>query len=258
MRVALCIRGGVSRVAGHYQSDAIPKTLSPSVGYANYSAVGESVRRHIIGVNKNASIDVFVHSWSVDLEEQINSIYAPIASVFEDNELYADDIRSRCREPKDFGGVSQALAIKKVVEIKENYERSSGAVYDKVVLYRPDVLLWKDMVLSDYDTSSAVFVNAHAGGGGDFHFVMSSEDASAFKGLYDSSLNGNPHREHHWTKSFVEQFMKRPLLMDQIVPGLHQEVVRPDKIRDWPIKRNGISPSLFFGYGLDSKYLGLD
>lgn len=62
--------------------------------------------------------------------------------------------------------------------MKEEYERHNGIKYDMVVLYRPDVLLWKDMDLASYDVSEGVFVNAHPNFGGHFHFVMSSSDAA--------------------------------------------------------------------------------
>jgi len=111
-----------------------------------------------------------------------------------------------------------------VIELVEG----TGARYDVVVLYRPDVLLYKDMDLATYDVDACVYVNAHPEGNGDFHFVMSMANASAFKGLYASATDGNPCRVHYWIKNYVENYLHLPLRMDALAPGPHaaQEVMR--------------------------------
>lgn len=227
-RVALCIRGAVSRKCG--PSPMRGDIYAPPKGYVDYESVCRSIEKCIIQTNPKTSFDVFLHSWNKDLCSSLEYLYRPVASLFEDNETYADEILSRCAEPRDFSGVSHALSIKRVIQLKEDYERHKGFSYDMVVLYRPDVLIWKNMDLSSYDISEGVFVNAHPNFGGHFHFVMSSHDASLFKGLYDSPLRGNPHRTHHWIRNFIERFMERPIFMDDIVPGRDQEIARPEKI----------------------------
>lgn len=228
-RVALCIRGAVSRKCG--PSPMRGDIYAPPKGYVDYESVCRSIEKCIIQTNPKTSFDVFLHSWNKDLCSSLEYLYRPVASLFEDNETYADEILSRCAEPRDFSGVSHALSIKRVIQLKEEYERHKGFSYDMVVLYRPDVLIWKNMDLSSYDISEGVFVNAHPNFGGHFHFVMSSHDASLFKGLYDSPLRGNPHRTHHWIRNFIERFMERPIFMDDIVPGRDQEIARPEKMK---------------------------
>lgn len=247
-RVALCIRGAVSRKCG--PSPMRGDIYAPPGGYVDYESVYRSVEKHIIQANPKTRFDVFLHSWNKDLCANLECLYRPSASLFEDNETYADEILSRCEGPRDFSGVSHALSIKRAIQLKEEYERTKGISYDMVVLYRPDVLIWKDMDLSLYDVSEGIFVNAHPNFGGHFHFVMSSEDASVFKGLYDSPLRGNQHKAHHWIKSFVDRFMERPMFMDDIVPSRDQEVARPDKMRASPVNIYKVGIETLSRYGV--------
>jgi hypothetical protein len=253
IRVALCLRGAVSK--RDRESKFRGDIYDSSLGYVNFRAVYNSLKKHIFEANPDAEIDVFLQSWSEDLQGELESLYDPVASLFENNESYADDIIKRCHGASSFSGVSQALAISKSIQLKELHESFQGLLYDIVILYRPDVLLWKDMILSEYDVSQGVFVNAHGGRNGDFHFVMSSGDASSFKGLYDSPLHGNPHRVHFWIRNFVENHMGRKMIMDGIVPGRDQEVIRPHKMRAGPIGLHRIDPQFFSRYGVTKEYI---
>jgi hypothetical protein len=114
-----------------------------------------------------------------------------------------------------------------------------------VIVYRYDVLLWKDIVLSNYDLSE-IYVNAHHDSNGDFHFIMNSDNASNFKYLYDSIKLGNHYRMHFWIKNYVNHYMKKNLIMDEIIPGNHQEVIR--KIYGFSINAGHLSMEKFLSY----------
>jgi hypothetical protein len=252
-RVAFCLRGGVSKTTGLYRSCV----SGGGDKYINYQAVANSIRRHIFEANASCDIDVFIQSWNIDLKEILENIYNPKLSLFEDNSFFAEEIRARCHTAKDFPGVSQALAMKKSIELMESYALGSGFVYDLVVIYRPDVLLWKDMVFDWYDPSKGLYVNGHHGGNGDFHFVMSFSDAVMFKGVYDSPLSGNRHALHHWIKNYVVKSMGRQMIMDAIAPGRHQEVARPDKIKKFSIGRYRVPPRTLQRYGMTNADMGI-
>lgn len=230
IRVAFCLRGAVSRRSGN--AAVRGRIYDASSDYIDFGSVSESIKKHILAPNGDLQIDVFIQSWNCDLRDQLKELYCPVDSLFEDNEMYADEIEARCENPRSFSGVSQALSIKRAIQLKESYERRLGFEYDMVVLYRPDVFIWKDIDLSKYDVSKGVYVNAHPGGNGDFHFVMSNADSAAFKGLYDSPLQGNPYRMHFWIKNYIEKYIGRKVIMDDIVPGRDQEVFREDKMNE--------------------------
>lgn len=196
--------------------------------YCDYTMCYNSTAKHIIAANAAIyDVDVFLHCWNTDLERDMVGLYKPKAYLFEDNTAYADEITSLCGSgEEDFAGISQALTMKKSIEIKEQYERDNGISYDIVILYRYDVMLQKDIDLSTYDLDGRVYVNAHPGANGDFHFVMNNQLSSEFKYLYDSLGKGNPHKAHHWIQNYVVAIMGKTLQMDSIIPGQHQEVVR--------------------------------
>jgi len=241
IKVALCMRGGVSKqgnnTAGYLYKDA---------PYVNYKQCYNSIVRHIIEPNKDLyDFDVFCQCWNPDLQDELCQLYKPKMTSFEDNEIYHKEIEKHCDPEKgltDYNGVSQALAIKKAIELKETYEKETGCKYDIVILYRYDVFLWKDILLSTYDMNKGIYVNAHVESNGDFHFVMRNDLSNKFKNLYGSSK----HEMHAWIKHFVTQILGLELLMDDIVPGKNQEVLR--KIRDESIESGYLSVELMDTY----------
>lgn len=246
-KVALCMRGAVSKKIGDFTD---PGSLYQNTsGYVDWVSCFNSIKRHIIEPNEGRyQIDIFAHCWNTDLEDDIVKRYKPRSHLFENNDDYKDDILSKCDgNSKNFGGVSQALTIKKVIELKEAYERENGMQYDIVILYRYDVILWKNMDLNVYtglnSASGPVYINAHPDCNGDFHFVMSNDTAHKFKHLYDSmgSASGNPHILHWCIRNYIVNFMKSIPVMDNVVPGRHQEVIR--KIDEFSITPGHISRS---------------
>ena len=141
-------------------------------------------------------------------------------------------------------GISQSLSMQKVINIKEQYEEKHNFKYDIVILYRYDVLLWKPIILDNYRlTDNNIFVNAHLRCNGDFHFIMKNNNSFIFKELFDSVIKGNNHKVHYWIKNFILNFCKKKLIMDDIIPGRHQEVIR--KINEFSIKRGYLSKKMY-------------
>ncbi len=245
MRVALCMRGAVSKHGVSFRREAA--LYAPGYAYVNYGMCVNSIMRHVVRANPADSFDVFCQCWNPDLEAPLTAKLRPVLSRFEDNRACAGEIRRRCRQDEDFGGVSQALAMKKVIELKEQHERAHGFTYDLVILHRYDVLLWRDMPLRAYPCADGcVWVNAHPGCNGDFHFVMNSPTSARFKQLYDSPLHGNPHKTHSWIRRYVREHMRRPMRMDAIPPGRCQEVLR--KIKQFSVRPGHLSTAALDSY----------
>jgi hypothetical protein len=111
--------------------------------------------------------------------------------------------------------------MQKSIQLMENNQSE----YDLVMIYRPDILLLKDINFKNYDPQK-IYVNAHADSQGDFHFIMNVFNAKEFKNLYNSLDQGNAHRVHFWIKNYVNNFMHQQLLEDGIIAGCDQEVLR--------------------------------
>jgi len=169
-----------------------------------------------------------LHGWNYDLQDELVDIYQPKKYIFEDNNNYNDLISLSTQSPSDYGGVSGSLSLKKSIELKEAYEIANGITYDIVIVYRYDVLLWKNMTLSFYDTESSIYVNGWNGEClADFHFVMSNKISHRFKFLFDSVLtHNNKHLFHSWIYNYIVHIMKYNLKEDSIIAGKNQEHMR--------------------------------
>lgn len=225
-RVALCMRGSVSRkkYVVRYDKKKVPND------YIDYNVVYNSIKKHIIEPNKQYKFDVFIHCWDTDLENELVELYKPVKYSFEDNNLYREAIMEKLYNPKEYSQASQALTIKKVIELKEEYERENNFTYDRVILYRHDMFLWKDMILDKYNKDN-IYVNQWSNNSlADFHFVMSTPSAAIFKHLYDRLDKSITHLVHSYIKYFVETQMNMTLYEDDIGAGREQEVLRKIKL----------------------------
>jgi hypothetical protein len=234
-KAALCIRGAISKSSGRflYAGDV----YNDSTKYIKYTSAYKSIHKHIIQANPEYDVDVFIHCWNEDLQEDIISLYNPVKYLFENNNKYTDEINSLCSNPWDFGGISHSLSIKKVLELQEEYSSANNIQYDIVVLFRPDVLIWKDMIFSKYDLNY-FYVDGHGGYHGEFYFIMSQARASVFKNLYLSATY-NKYAVHFWIKNYVLNYCNFPMKDDDIVPGKHIEVFR--KIREYSLNSGHIN-----------------
>ena len=145
LKVALLMRGAISK-----QSAAFLKMndiYNNNSNYVDYVKCYNSIVKHILEPNSaNYDFHIFCQCWNTDLEHEINNLYKPRKALFEDNRLYNTIISDLCKNPSDFSGISQTLAMKKAIELKELYEIANNINYDIVILYRYDVLLWKDII----------------------------------------------------------------------------------------------------------------
>lgn len=239
-KVAFCLRGAVSKQKPFFTQGS----LYEKGEYVDFIKCRNSIFKYIVDPNKNYQIDFFCHCWNTDLKDKLKEIYKPRKILVEDNNKYKKIINNKCEKPKDFGGISQSLAIKKSVILKEKYELKNNFKYDIVIIYRYDVLLWKNIILDDYNLNQDnIYVNAHVNCNGDFHFIMNNNNSRYFKFLFNSIELSNKYIMHFWIKKFVTQILKKKIIMDKIIPGKHQEVIR--KIQDFSIKKGFLSQQMF-------------
>lgn len=233
--------GAVSSVHGHSRNVG---ALYNSTKYVDYTKCYNSIKKFIIEPN-DYEFDTFCHCWNTDLEEKLTELYKPRKKLFESNTPYVAELQKRCPDPHEFSSISKALSMKKAIELMEEYERENSIEYDLVILYRYDVLLWKQMVLDTYSNLDGnVYVDAGThDGNGEFHFVMSSKIAKQFKNLYDSPTLGNRCRLHLWIKNYIVHYLKLTITNDAILPGVHHEVLR--KIHECSIGRGHLTMNEF-------------
>jgi len=245
-RVALCLKGAVARKHQRARFEYKNDIYASNNEYINIEAVYNMINKHIIDCNNSEySFDIFIHCWNTDLQEKLDKLYQPKLSMYENNNLYDDMINSKIVQSYDYGGISSSISMAKCIELKIQYEREHNFIYDIVIIYRPDILLWKNMSLKNYNLEY-ITVNDHPNCNGDFHFVMNSYNANLFKQLYDSIDLGNKHICHYWIKNFIVNIIKLPITTDDITPGKYQEVFK--SLKQCSLDHNYISLSLLQEY----------
>jgi len=218
-KIAFCLSGAVSKINGPFNKE---NELYNNSDYIDYNICKKSIDKHIVIPNQEYIFDFYIHSWSFDLKNQLNYLYKPIKFLYEDNSNYNKEINSIINDPYNFSAASKALSIKKSIELIDNIN-----IYDKIIIYRPDLWLGKDIIISNYNLNK-IYVNKHGGCNGDFHFIMNSNLAFKFKNLYDSAKTNNP-QNHVWIKNYIYNYMNEDIVEDDIVAGLDQEVIRKIK-----------------------------
>jgi hypothetical protein len=241
-KVALLMRGGVSRESGRLLD---PNNVSSSESpYVNIHACADSIFENLINANPGFEFDVFVQSWNEDLEEDFNHLYSPKHSSYEKNTAYAgylDELTLRsmenakaagdCRKlnfrsvirrglqavrktkhsqddetnnySETYAGLSSSLAVQKAIELFEHNANPSD--YNRVILFRPDVILLKKIHLHTYDIEN-IYCNNFSDRLGDFHWVLSPKNRSFFKDLLPSISKGNHYELHKWIRNYFDQF----------------------------------------------------
>lgn len=226
-RVAFLIKGGVSRCSG---STLATGTLYDHSPYVNFVSTKLSIDKHIIRPNPNYVFDFFLHSWNEDLLDPLTNLYNPKALQFEDNNLYTSTINQKLHDSNlfdqgSFRQVSQFLSLHQGCKLIENFSTE----YDLIIVYRYDLLLWKDMILDEYDTQ-AITVNSYGECNGDFHIVTGMSNLYYLKEIYNSIGPTNLPEGHMIIKTYVKNTPGLSIKMDNMVAGVDQEVTR--KLKD--------------------------
>lgn len=222
-KCALLLKGCIS----HYISSINDSCINNDKQYVNYKACYKSIQKNIIQLNSDYEFDIYIYTYNTDLQYELNTLYNPYKATYQDY----DDIKTELEQFKgDRNQISFAYGIFKGIELIE----STNIIYDKIIIYRPDILLWKELKLSNYKDNK-IYVNGDNNNDnnidGDFHFVMNMNNANKFKKLIFSTNSGNPAAAHFWINNYVKNYINKELKPDGIIPGIHQEVLR--KIYDY-------------------------
>jgi hypothetical protein len=141
MRTAICFNGLVGSTHGksHDLQGDFKKCFEIS---------SPLYREHIIDKNDT---DVFVHSWSTVLENEIINTYKPKKHLIEPQIIFdiptyvgGDDNRTQSH-------YSRWCSAKKVIDLKNEYEKENNFKYDCVMLARFDLAWQSDLIFDEYD-----------------------------------------------------------------------------------------------------------
>jgi hypothetical protein len=143
-KVAFCLYGIVGGTKGK-AGDKGNETTSEEIlnkGYQHY-------KKHIFDQNEN--VDVFIHTWSTDSEEDICDLYSPKKSIFQKQMRFdiPSYVKGEFRRKQNH--YSRWYSTKKVIELKSQYEKENNFEYDLVFITRFDVAWQKQFDFSKFD-----------------------------------------------------------------------------------------------------------
>jgi len=124
--------------------------------FKNAGGVEASIRGHQYITSKLAkyNVDTFIHSWDLENEDLVRSLYKPESAMFERQIQFEDELQiinqtdffgSKGEAPgmyrinNVFKGLSFLYSRKAAMEIKKQYEKSNNFKYDCVILARFDL-----------------------------------------------------------------------------------------------------------------------
>lgn len=136
MKVALCLFGLVGSKEG---KDGKGGNIDYMVAYEHY-------KKHVLDKN---DVDVFIHSWSIGFEKELEETYKPQKSIFQKQKRFAWlNIRNNDQKHRAY---SRWYSSKKTIELKREYEIENGFVYDWVMVSRLDLVFFTDVIFDRYD-----------------------------------------------------------------------------------------------------------
>ena len=207
MKVAVCfyglVGGGNNFQKSHRWMNVEDSESFCAIGHRHY-------KEHIF--DKNDEIDVFVHTWSTDRQEEIQELYNPVSAVYEQQIAFPNRPKYQHKQTdrKVWGGYSRWYSTKSVVDLKKQYEKTHNFTYDWVMLTRFDIAFMAPLQFDQYNMN-----NFYASGQknkqhehmtskkyvADWWFFSNSKNIDNFAALYDEidrygrlDLHGYQHR----------------------------------------------------------------
>ena len=149
-RIAYCLYGLAGGAKGKGGKGPDPDVFR--LGYIH-------AKKHILDINPN--IDVFMHTWSVEYEQELMNLYNPVKYRFQP-QLYFDVPRfiERGRSSKDKiddllnGYYSRWNSVKKAIGLKREHEISENFTYDFVMITRFDLAWQKDLIFNELNAEN--------------------------------------------------------------------------------------------------------
>ena len=139
-KVALCLSGKIGNVqgkSGFFESD--PRVLIK--GHEHY-------QRHILDKN---DVDVFVHCWDGELENETLELYKPVKSRFEEQVYFDIPDYVKGEDTRKNNHYSRWYSNKIVNELRQEHEQENDFKYDYVMTTRFDLAFETDVVFDNFD-----------------------------------------------------------------------------------------------------------
>lgn len=141
MKIAYCLAGLVGGLSGHNYD----KTEGGDV------VIRESSNNLFKNINCN-DIDFFMHTWSIDKKEKLESVYKPKKAIYEEQIIFKTPTYLPTI-PRVQATYSRWYSSKQVIKLKRQYEEENNFKYDLVVITRQDLYWLKPFDFNSLDNT---------------------------------------------------------------------------------------------------------
>jgi len=190
MKIALCFSGLIGGMKGKSQHMMEGSEESLKIS-------SEHIKKHIIDKN---NVDVFIHSWEVELKDLLIRTYEPKKSKFEQQIIFdipshlPNNLRAQSHYSRWYGN-------KEVISLKNQWEIENSFLYDVVMVLRFDTVWYTDIIFSDFDMNYFYLAKLFLKGGQEYgwpnanpevidHFIFSNSiNMNIFYGTIYNKLN---------------------------------------------------------------------
>lgn len=120
--------------------------------YIDFETCSTFIKKNILD---QCDCDIFMHSWSTEVEEELVKIYKPKVSLFQPQEHFGHEQKT-ATDPEigqAFRSTSKYTSLERVLELKRSYENKLGFKYDWVLVLRFDLVIFTKLNLANFDNS---------------------------------------------------------------------------------------------------------
>lgn len=151
MKSAICLYGIVGGTEGK----------GGSGGNIPFEECYKTYKKHIIDIN---NADIFIHSWSTDVEKSLVDLYKPKKHKFQEQIkfIYKPFAKKKYTDKnRDHGyrALSKWFSVKESLRLKKEYETEHNFRYDWVMFTRFDTLFFTDLNFSECNSNSLYVPN---------------------------------------------------------------------------------------------------
>jgi hypothetical protein len=138
-------------------------------------------------ISKNDQIDFFIHSWNVELQDSINTLFKPVATQYEQQKIFEVPEYVVGEEIRKQSHYSRWYSTQRSMQLKRQYEEQNNFKYDWVMSARFDIAWKVPVIFSEYNNDIFYYGGFHRGESIkviDFWFFSNSENMDKFSDLY--------------------------------------------------------------------------
>jgi len=120
---------------------------------SNIENCAKTIKHNILEHYDN---DVFLHSWSINHKDELEELYTPIYSLYQEQEYFnfsKSQITDHDKIGQSYRTVSRYTSLERAMRLKQKYEIENGFRYKWVLALRFDLVFFNKIDLSKYDNN---------------------------------------------------------------------------------------------------------